>query len=167
VKRAVIAIYIDPDYFPPTINAILNLADQMDEVIVISRNNSIRDYPYPQNVYLKKIGRKISVRDSEKQPFWLKLYYFLKFTISLHKHAKKKTTDLVLVYDPFALLAFFMVKHIRNKKKIWYHNHDMPDKTMQRKHSIGFFASKYERKAMNTSNIFHYPQKKDCLIIRN
>jgi glycosyltransferase involved in cell wall biosynthesis len=159
VKRAVVAIYIDPDFFPPTINAILNLAEQAEEVIVVSRNNSKSDYPYPSNVHLKKIGRRISVRDSEKQPAWTKLFYFLQFTLSLHREAKNKNTDLVLLYDPFALFSFFIVKRMRRKRKIWYHNHDMPDKTMQRKYSLGYFASKYEAKAMKHVDFFSLPSK--------
>ncbi|WP_235906536.1 glycosyltransferase [Ginsengibacter hankyongi] len=159
MKRVVVAIYIDPDFFPPTINAILNLAEHSEEVVVISRNNSLGNYPYPSNVRLKKTGKQVSVRDSEKQPAWLKLLYFFQFTVSLLREAKHTNTSLVLLYDPFALFSFFMIRGIRRKRKVWYHNHDMPDKYMQRKYSLGYMASKYEAKAMKHIDFFSLPSK--------
>jgi len=159
VKRAVVAIYIDPDFYPPTINAILNLADQMDEVIVISRNNSTGDYPYPPNVKLKKLGKQIAVRDLEKLPVWKKLLYFLQFTLSLYRFGRKKNTDLLLLYDPLALFAFFLVKNIRRGKKVWYHNHDMPDKSRLSRFSTGVLAARYEAQAMSYIDFFSLPSK--------
>ncbi len=90
MKRAVVAIYIDPDFYPPTINAILNLAEKFEEVVVVSRNNTSTDFPYPPNVKLKKIGKCISVRDLEKSPLWSKAFNFLLFNFSFLKYAKRK-----------------------------------------------------------------------------
>lgn len=157
MQRAVVANYVDPDFFPPTINAILNLAEQMDEVIVISRNNSIEDYPYPSNVHLKKIGKRISVRDMEKQSVWKKISCFLVFSFSLYREAKNKSTGLVLLYDPFALFAFFLERRFRGKKNVWYHNHDLPDMESIRKYSLGYWAAKYEAKAMKHIDYFSLP----------
>ena len=157
MKRAVVAIYIDPDFFPPTINAILNIAEEMDEVVVISRDNCVEDYPYPPNVHLKKIGTKVSVRDMEKQALFTKISRFLQFSYSLYHESKNKGTDLVLLYDPFALFAFYVVKRLRSFKKIWYHNHDLPDLKALRKYSLGYWAAKYELKAMKSIHFFSLP----------
>lgn len=159
IKRAVVAIYIDPDFFPPTINAILNLAASCQEVIVISRNNSTTNYPYPTNVHQKKIGKVCTVRDMEKQSMWLKAIHFLQFTVSLFWHVKNRKTKLVVLYDHFSVFAFYLVKKIRRNRKIWYHNHDMPDKGMIKKYSIGGLATKYEQWAMDYINFFSLPSK--------
>jgi glycosyltransferase involved in cell wall biosynthesis len=159
VKRIVVAIYIDPDFFPPTINAILNLAEVAEEVVVISRNNSVADFPYPANVSLKKIGKKVSVRDSEKQSVFMKTFYLLKFVFTFRSYAKSKKTELVLVYDTLALFGFFLIKFVRQKRKIWYHNHDMPDRAKLSKCSIGGLAAKYEEKAMQYIHFFSLPSK--------
>ncbi|MDE3184112.1 MAG: glycosyltransferase [Bacteroidota bacterium] len=159
MKRAVVAVYVDPDFFPPTINAILNLAGQMDEVVVISRNNSVDDYPYPPNVRLRKIGKQVSVRDMEKQPLLTKISSFLQFSFSLYREAKNKATDLVLLYDPFALFAFFVLRRFWHKKKVWYHNHDLPDLGKLRKYSLGYWAAKYELKAMKHIDFFSLPSR--------
>ena len=86
-KRAVVAIYVDPDFYPPTINAILNLSECFDEVIVVSRNNAAKDFPYPANVNLKKVGSNCTVRQMEKQSLWKKGFYFFKFCLSFLKYA--------------------------------------------------------------------------------
>lgn len=159
MKRAVVAIYVDPDFFPPTINAILNLAEQTDEVVVISRSNSVEDYPYPPNVRLKKIGKHVSVRDMEIQPLWNKLSCFIAFSLSLFGEAKNKSTQLVLLYDPFALFAFSLARYFRLKKKVWYHNHDLPDLRSIRKNSLGYWAAKYELKGMKHIDFFSLPSR--------
>ena len=116
--KAIVAIYVDPDFYPPTISAILNLAERMEEVIVVSRNNSISDYPYPANVRLKKVGRYRRVRDSEKLPAWKKALYFLKFTVSFFSHAKSSGAGLILLYDPFALIILPRKAHPPREKDL-------------------------------------------------
>jgi glycosyltransferase involved in cell wall biosynthesis len=75
------------------------------------------------------------------------------------KYGRKPKADLVVLYDPFALLAFYFIKKIRRNKKIWYHNHDMPDKQMAKRYSIGSLSAKYEKKAMNYIDLFSLPSK--------
>lgn len=159
LKRVVVAIYTDPDFYPPTISAILNLALAYEEVIVISRNNSQADYPYPPNVHLKKIGSFCTVREMERQPAWRKTFYFLQFIFSFFRHAKNSKTNLVVLYDHFALFAFYVVRSIRRNKKIWYHSHDMVDKSLVSSYSIGGLAAKYETKAMQLIDFFSLPSE--------
>ncbi|CAN5339131.1 hypothetical protein BH11BAC5_BH11BAC5_30220 [soil metagenome] len=159
IKRIVIAIYTDPDFYPPTINAILNIAASCDEVIVISRNNSLKDFNYPVNVLLKKVGKFSSVRASEQQPLWKKLVTFIRFTTQLLRYSVSRSTNLLLVYDQFALLSFFLVKGLIGKKKVWYHSHDMLDRNSLNKYSIGGFAAKYESVAMRHIHFFSLPAR--------
>lgn len=159
IKRIVVGIYIDPDFFPPTINAILNFADVTEEVIVISRNNNSEDYPYPSNVRLKKIGRLCSVRDMENQSIGLKTWNFLKFTVCLIRFSVFKKCNLLVLYDSIALFSFFLSKTVLGKRKVWYHNHDMPLKEFIKKRSIGGLAAFYEEKAMRHIDFFSLPSR--------
>lgn len=159
MKRVVVAIYIDPDFYPPTINAILNMAEVFEEVIVISRNNSVKDFPYPANVHLKKVGKYCSVRAMEQQPLWKKIAGFFQFTFYLLRFTRPGKTRLLLLYDSFALFSFYLVKKLIGTKKVWYHNHDMPNREMIKKMSIGGLAAKYESTAMNFVDIFSLPSK--------
>jgi hypothetical protein len=160
-KRAVVGIYIDPDFYPPTINAILNLAEQFQEVIVISRNNTPGDYAYPSNVHLKKIGKSCSVREMEKQPVWIKVGSFLNFLFCLLHYTRSSKTSLVVLYDSIALYGFYLVKNLSKytHKKIWYHNHDMPDKVLRNQFSVGGLAAKYEATGMKFIDFFSLPSK--------
>lgn len=159
--RAVVAIYIDPDFYPPTINAILNLAEVYEEVIVISRNNTNGDYPFPSNVQLEKIGKKVTVREMEKQSMWVKAVCFLKFTFQLLHYSRSPKANLVVLYDPIALYGFYLVKKFirRGKKKTWYHNHDMPLEGLSRQFSVGGLAAKYEVRAMESMDFFSLPAR--------
>ncbi len=159
IRRIVVGIYIDADFFPPTINAILNFAEVSDEVIVVSRNNSAGDYPYPSNVVLKKVGRYCTVREMEKQPVGLKALEFLKFTYRLFRSSKSNKCELLVLYDHIALFSFFLAKSVSKKSKVWYHNHDMPIKEIIKKRTIGGLAAAYEEKAMNYIDYFSLPSQ--------
>jgi glycosyltransferase involved in cell wall biosynthesis len=158
-KRVVVAIYIDPDFYPPTINAILNLAEKFEEVIVVSRNNCLKDFPYPPNVRLKKIGTYCTVREMEKQSAFQKTKYFLQFSFALLRQARNKNIALIVLYDSFALFGFYLLRIMLGKKKTWYHNHDMPNRDLNNKYSIGGFAALYEKKAMKHIDFFSLPSQ--------
>jgi len=159
-KRIVAGIYYDPEFYPPTINAINNLSEICEELVVVTRNHSELDFPSPGNVRLIKLGPLMSVQESEKKSLHSKIISFVNYTFTLWKYTNKKDTDLAVYYDAIPLLSFFVFrKFISRKKLIWYHNHDMPGSQLHliRKYSIGWFSSKYEKSAMNYINFFSLP----------
>lgn len=160
MKRVVVAIYTDPDFYPPTINAILNLAGHFDEVVVVSRNNSKTDFPFPQNVSLRKTGKCISVADAEKKGVGYKIISFTQFVLKLLSNATNRKTSLLIIYDPFPLLAFSLIrKFIPRRIKTWYHNHDMPDSSLTRKYTIGGYAAVKEHATMRYIDYFSLPSQ--------
>jgi glycosyltransferase involved in cell wall biosynthesis len=158
MKRIVVAIYYDPDFYPPTINAIINLSKKCEELVVVTRNHSAVDFPYPGNVKLIKIGKQISVLASEKKNILHKIFSFLNFTFVLFSNTSSKDAGLLVIYDAIPLFSFQLFKKfISSNKTIWYHNHDMPNTHQVRKYSIGWFASKYEYQTMENINYFSLP----------
>lgn len=157
MKRVIVAIYTDPDFYPPTINAILNFASVFQEVVVVSRNNNQKDFPYPSNVHLQKVGPYCTVREMEKQSLWQKSFYFLQFTLKIWKYAGSAKGELVVLYDHFALFAYYLVHRSLRTKKVWYHNHDMSDKTQMSRYSIGGLAAKYEYAGLQKADFFSLP----------
>lgn len=158
VNKIVVAIYVDPDYFPPTINAILNMARDCREVVVITRNHSKYDFPYPGNVRLVKLGDLATVRESEKFSTLKKIVLFLQFTCRCWWEVAKGGTSLLVMYDSFPLFSFYLFRNFLFRKPlIWYHNHDMPTMHRLKKFSIGWFAAKYERAAMKRTDVFSLP----------
>ena len=158
LNRVVVGIYVDPDFYPPTINAILNFAEKAKEVVVVTRNNSQTNFPFPANVRLIKGGSFITVRDSEKKNLLYKITAFLWFTWTLFRMSVSSKTDWIVLYDAFPLLAWGIVRRLLSgRKKCWYHNHDMPSLERQRKGSIGWFAARYEHSFMKHIHLFSLP----------
>ena len=157
-NRIVVGIYYDPDYYPPTINAILNLSLRCRELVVITRNHAPENFPYPENVKLIKLGNQMTVIETEKQSIFSKFSSFISFTICLLKNSINKHNDLLVLYDGIPLLSFNVFKKLLKKNlTIWYHNHDMPKAHAVRKYSIGWFSGNYEHKAMDYIDLFSLP----------
>lgn len=158
LNRVVVAIYIDPDFYPPTINGILNMAPDTKELIVVTRNNSKDDFPFPGNVKLLKKGPLMTVRASEQMSTWKKIRSFFSFVYTLLSVSRNGRADIIVLYDPFPLLAWYLVRPLISAKTlVWYHNHDMPSIQHMRKYSIGWFAGTRERKAMDQIDVFTLP----------
>lgn len=157
-NRIVVSIYIHPDFYPPTINAINNLAEHCRELIVITRNNCKEDYPIGSNIKFIKIGSYATPYESASKNLIFKIVTFLKFTFKVLKYSKSKKTDWLISYDPIPLFSFFLINWLLPKKvKLWYHNHDIPEIKANSKFSIGWFAAKYEQKALQKMDYFTLP----------
>lgn len=160
LKRIVVSIYIDPDYYPPTINAINNMAVDCEELVVITRNNSKSDFPFPSNVRLVKLGRYATVRETEKFSFGKKVLDFVKYTWQFGKYCVSSRTELIVMYDPIPLFSYHIIRpFLSSKKTAWYHNHDMPTLHRIRRFSIGWFAATYEKKTMRKIKFFSLPSE--------
>jgi glycosyltransferase involved in cell wall biosynthesis len=158
MRRIVVAIYIDPDFYPPTINAILNFAGVYDEVVVVTRNHSLADFNFPSNVVLNKIGTFMSVRESAEVSTFQKFSSFFHFTKAMVSACKKKGTEMLVLYDPFPLFSYYVSRRFLSKKiKVWYHNHDMPDMTRLSRFTLGGMAGRYEKNAMRYIDYFSLP----------
>ncbi len=159
MKRVLVSIYIDPEFYPPTKNAILELANQVDEVYVLTRNLFRAEASaYPKNVRFTRIGSYTTVQESEKLNYFRKLWAFISYWAQYHFLLVTKKIDTVICYDSIPLLIFYL--GIKPKRiTFWYHNHDMPDAKLSRKYSIGWFSAIYEHQAMRKVKYFSLPSK--------
>lgn len=175
-REAVVAIYTDADFYPPTISALLNIAEEFEIVHLVCRNNAEKDYPFPPNVSIKKIGSCKTVRQMEVEPLYLKIIYFFRFSFRLLRLSARRNNGLIVIFDPIALFGFYLFRPFYHKKKIWYHNHDMPDSSFMG-WSLGAMAARFEKKALKSIFCFSLPQQerlkfypnvnKPCYIIPN
>jgi len=157
MKRVLVSIYIDPEFYPPTKNAIFELASNTEKVIVLTRNLFESNLgEYPENVRFVKVGRFMTVQESEKTSFVSKIWVFLLFWISYQRIVLTSKIDTVIFYDSIPLFIFLIGIKL-SKIAYWYHNHDMPDLRFIRKYSIGWFSAKYEHFAMNKIDYFSLP----------
>jgi hypothetical protein len=157
-KHLVIAIYNHPEAYPPTLNAINELAKVYDEIHVLYRPNLNDYWPYPKNVRIYASGKKMTVKDQAELPTFSKIVLFIQFLLMFFKLVIKHKPKLILVYDTFPLLSYYLFKKLLLcKHELWYHNHDVTDHKLVSKYSIAWFAAKIEENAFDYINIFSLP----------
>ncbi|MFN2439887.1 MAG: glycosyltransferase [Chitinophagaceae bacterium] len=157
--KIVVLIYYHPEFYPPTLNAILNLADLFESVTVITKNTLQSDFKYPPNVSLIKIGAFKTIKETEQLSLISKGFSFLSFCKKAFSIIQNIKPAYIVAYDSIPLLTLTMLRPMLPKTKMWYHNHDISEINQYRKFSIGWFAAKYEKKAFSFLNIFSLPAK--------
>lgn len=157
-ERMVAAIYIDPDFYPPTINAMLNLSELCRRLVVVTRNQAVLDFPFPSHVELVKLGCYRTVLETEAQPLIWKIASFLSFTFAFARRAWSPHVGVVVSYDSIPLWSHFLIRPwLRGPKVHWYHNHDMPVASQLRRFSVGWWAARYEHAALRKMDLFTLP----------
>lgn len=155
--RILAAVYSDPEYYPPTLNAIGLLADHCEKITVLSRNVKKKEWDYPKNVQLIRSGSLKNIRAVEKASALWKIISFLKFTFNCYRQLLLKP-DWVICYDPIPLFSYRIASFFLSRKpKLWYHNHDILSINFTKKFSVGWFASKSEKKMFKAMAIFSLP----------
>jgi glycosyltransferase involved in cell wall biosynthesis len=157
-QRLLVGIYYHPEVFPPTLNALEELSDCFNTIEVICRPHIEGAWKYPNNVSVIPSGRQMSSSEQEESSTFKKILFFLHFTYHFCKAGIKKKPAAFLLYDPHALLAYYIVRPFFFFKHIlWYHNHDVAEIERMRKYSIGWFACKAEKRIFKKVDIFTLP----------
>ncbi len=160
-KRVILMlIYSHPEYYPPTLNAIDQLSEIADSIIVITRNNKFPSWDYPANVEIHASGDFVSIRESESESTWWKMRSFLRFTRLALRMCRQYKPEWVVAYDSIPLLAARILKWFsKTPFKLWYHNHDVSEVGAMRKFSIGWFATRSEHAFFNQIDLFTLPSR--------
>lgn len=154
------AIYSHPEYYPPTLNAIDQLAPYYDQIIVLHRNITGFDWEYPPNVHLVGPRKLKPVREVEKAGFITKIFWFLQFCRMFIGLNRKYRPQALILYDCIPVLAYRITRLFLVKPAIlWYHNHDVADSKYIRKYSINWFAWRSESWIFPRLDIFSLPSK--------
>lgn len=155
----IIGIYFHPEAYPPTLNAIGELSDCFNHVTIVHRPHLKGSWNYPSNVQAISSGAFITSVQQETAPLFKKVFFFIQFTKLLLYECRKNKPVVILVYDNLSLLAYFLIRPLLQKHKIWYHNHDVTETGSLRKYSIGWFAARQEMKAFKYLDIFSLPSE--------
>lgn len=155
----VIAIYSPPEYYPPTLNAIECLSDEFKNIAIVFRNYSGKfDWEYPHGVRVLPVGKYIDVRKGENSSYARKIFYFLQYTKKLLTTVRKEDPEIIILYDYMPILSIRLIWYFIKKPKIlWYHNHDVGDRSLLRKGSISWFAWKSEKWIFPKLSFFSLP----------
>lgn len=160
-KNLVIAFYAHQEHYPPTLNAIAELAGIFDEIAILYRNHERPPtWTYPPNVTLHPSGDAASIAEHESASPLKKLMYFVKFVNTLAKLCRQKKPAVVLLYDPHALSAYsFARKFAPGKPIVWYHNHDVLEGSSRNPLSITSISKRREPKMFPHIDIFSLPSE--------
>ncbi|HTQ65291.1 MAG TPA: glycosyltransferase [Puia sp.] len=151
--------YPHPDFFPPTLNAITELSNSFEQVIVTSRNISDVKPDFAANVIFMLSGKYQHIRASEQASLYKKIKSFFLYVSLLRRAINRYKPEVVVVYDPIPLFAYWLIhKLISYKPLLWYHNHDTSEISQVRKYSVSWWAAKYENRIfLNHVKIFSLP----------
>ena len=159
-EKILVTIYIHPEYYPPTLNAISEFSRISSYVSVVSRNLVKSDWEFPENVNVRLSGKYVSLADSTKQSFFKKtisFYYYLKL---LYQSINQENPDIIVAYDSIALFACWILNKLSSKRiYFWYHNHDRGELKNLSQFSIYRFAERYEQSALKMVDILTIPSK--------
>jgi glycosyltransferase involved in cell wall biosynthesis len=159
-KTYFLLIYNHQEYYPPTLNAIDQLSEISESVIVLSRNNKFPSWTYPENVKLFTTGDFKTIRESETESTWWKIKSFWQFTRVAIRLSRTFKPEWVLCYDSIPLLTALLVRKLGRKKfKLWYHNHDVYDSRDVRLFSIGWLAARAEQRRFKEIDLFTLPSR--------
>ena len=160
LRQILIGIYFHPEAYPPTLNAIGELADCFEKVDVIHRPHLKGSWQYPSNVKTKAPGDFISSAEQERASLPRKIGFYLQFLWGFFTLCITRKPEVILVYDGMSMLAYHLVRpFLFFRHKIWYHNHDVIEPKLLRKFSIGWFAEKAEKTAFRYLDFFSLPSK--------
>lgn len=157
-KNIVIAIYNNPEYYPPTLNAIEFLSKKYDNIYVIHRNIEGFDWKYPENVYLFYSGKLVSLNKIKSEHIVSKMLFFFRFTFLFFVKLIKFKPDTIIIYDSVPTLSYRIINiFIKKPRILWYHNHDVSDLDYINKYSLLWFSWKSENWILQKVNLFTIP----------
>jgi glycosyltransferase involved in cell wall biosynthesis len=154
----VVAIYSHPEYYPPTLSALENLALLYKKIYVLHGNTKGFDWKYPDNVILVGSGTQYEPAEVEAGSVRKKIGWFIHFSRTFYALVTEQKPDTILLYDFMPILSYRLISgFIRKPGILWYHNHDVADENHIRKYSLSWFAWKSEKWIFPKLNIFSLP----------
>lgn len=128
-KKVLVVLYSHPELYPPTLNAVMNLAGHMGEVHVLYRPHKKDEWSWPANVLLHPSGKPIGVRQFMTSDWRTRMVAHARFAMDLLRLMRRIRPDIVLLYDPYPALFYRLIHPLLPRKPfLWYHSHDAIDR---------------------------------------
>jgi glycosyltransferase involved in cell wall biosynthesis len=156
-------VYSNPDYYPPTINAVHLLSEYFD-VILIGVNQEPPDIKYPSNVTVHRLGRYTSVRERVQASTAAKLWEYIKFVEQVRRLLKG--VSLIYAYDAFAYTVAYLCRRLLNQQiPLIYHNHDLYEHLLPLSSLTGWIQ-RGERKWVHEADLVVFPVEERAFIFK-
>jgi glycosyltransferase involved in cell wall biosynthesis len=151
-----ILVYGNPDYYPPTVNAV-NLLSEHFDIILICRNQSPPDCEYPTNVKVHRLGKYTSVREREKASANAKLWEYINY-VAQSRHLLKDVS-LIYAYDAFAYTAAYLCQIFLYKvTPLIYQSHEIGEH-LSPLSSLSGWVQRAEKTWIHKAAITVFPDK--------
>jgi glycosyltransferase involved in cell wall biosynthesis len=127
-----IVIYFNPDYYPPTVNAVHLLSAHFD-VVLIGRNYDPPDGEYPANVTVHRLGKYTSIQARMRAAPLAKFWEYLNFVVQTRWLLRD--VSAIYAYDAFAYTAVYLCRLSLDRSiPLIYQNHELEE------HLAGIFS---------------------------
>lgn len=153
--RLLVAIYANPDYYPPTVNAVRMLS-RTYQVRIVCRNMAPCFVKWPGAVVVERVGAYASAADKEAMPGAAKLTEFLRFVRAVRRAIAQSAPSAIYAYDPHALVAVLAMGGRRDRAVVLFHTHEFQEASGLPWASLGRFV---------TSAAMRLASKADYLIV--
>jgi glycosyltransferase involved in cell wall biosynthesis len=131
-----VVIYGNPDFYPPTVNAVRMFADHF-RVKILARNMGERFVRWPDGVTLGRLGELTPVPAREVAPAYRKLAEFRAFIQAVRAEIASSAPAAVYAYDSHAFVAAMPRRPRRNWPPVILHMHELPEPDRLKPWSLG------------------------------
>ena len=157
--NVLVAIYADLELYPPSLNAVKELAARVEHVHVVQRGLGHACAKLPENVTVTSAISTEGEQEIRAMSVRQKLQSFIRYVRCLRQVRSIENPGLILAYDPLPLMAVRLSGKRQPSCLLWYHNHDKEDKNVNRPYSLGWWAYKTESSAFRHINFFSLPAR--------
>ncbi len=158
-EKILVVLYSHPELYPPTLNAIINLADHFKEVHILYAQNKADEWEWPSNVFRHPSGKQMTTYELMKSSFAKRVRIHLSFLLKFLRVFWSVRPNVLLLYDLYACLFYKQVRRFSfwQKPFLWYHNHDVlekPTADSARMHKLLYNA---EVEVLKNADLFTLP----------
>jgi glycosyltransferase involved in cell wall biosynthesis len=159
----VIAVYSHIEAYPPSLNALYQLAPLFDKVYIVVRNIWVSEWKYPANVELITSGAFVSIDNVRKLSIFEKARSYVEFGFLLRRIVTTSKPVVVLLYDTIAFSIFNLFTRNKASERqapiVWYHSHDVTVEHEVGKFSLMRLMKKLELRYFKRSDFFSLPNR--------
>lgn len=155
--KVLVALYADLELYPPSLNAVLELAARVQHVHVVLRSLGYRCATLPDNVTIWTAVSRAGEAELRRLTAVEKASDFAHFVRCLRKVRSEGAPQLVVAFDPVPLLAVRLSGKLGPACLLWYHNHDKEIRNPNRRFSVGWWAYATEAGAFRHIDFFSVP----------
>lgn len=149
-----VVFYANPDHYPPTFNAVSLLAERFD-VRVVCRKSDRESRLWPPGVRLDRVGLSRTMAESMAASKAEKARELGAFTWAVKKSLRRERPDVVLAYEPHALVA---VSLAGCRAPVVYQRHEVEELDQLDLRSLGGWVSRYALRASASVALTVFPE---------